>query len=160
MKTILGIDPAAETSVSDTGWAYGRYTDTTPFELLDYGIVPGGFEGFCRELKIRLARSHQRTPLYEYGWNADVIVCEKFVKWNPAADVTPLLVEGVVRYEWPNVVLQPASGKNTLIPDNFLKTQGHWLPGGHHNDSREALRHIYVYLATHDHRPTLELLRV
>lgn len=159
MVTILGIDPAAENPVSDTGWAYGRCTDTTPFELLDYGIVPGGFAGFCRELQIR-TRNNERPPFYNHAWDTDVIVCEKFVRWNPAADVTPLLVEGVVRYMWPNVVLQPASGKNTLIPDNFLKAQGYWLTSGHHKDARESLRHIYVYLATHDHRPTLELLRV
>ena len=137
---LLAIDPAAETSVSDTGWALLYYDEDAPATLLDSGVVHGGFTGFC-------------------GWalpESDVTVCEHYVVFNRAGDPTPLLVEGVVRYLRPDVVLQPSSGYKTAVSDTVLKNLGLWSTKGHHADERSALRHGLWYLKRMRHTPTLK----
>ena len=136
---LLAIDPAAESPISDTGWALLYYDDTTPATLVDSGVVNGGFAGFC-------------------GWvlpDSDVTVCERFVRFRSQADSTPQLIEGVVRYLRPNVVLQPSSGYKTAVSDAVLKNLGLWSTKGHHADERSALRHGLWYLKKIKHMPTL-----
>lgn len=137
---LLSIDPAAEREISDTGWVLLRYDDNTPATLVDGGVVHGGFEGF-------------RT------WNlptSDVTVCEKYVVFNKAGDPSPMLIEGVVRYLRPDVVLQPSSGKNTAVGNDVLKRLGLYSTTGHHADEREAARHGVWYLKKARHVPTLK----
>lgn len=139
MTVLLSIDPAAERAVSDTGWALLEYDDNTPATLVDGGVVHGGFEGF-------------RTWTLP---DSDVTVCEKYVKFRAEGDPTPLLIEGIVRYLRPDVVLQPSSGYKTAVPDRVLKTLGFWTTTGHHADQRSALRHAVMYLKKARHLPTL-----
>lgn len=158
-RTVLAIDPAAEREQSDTGWALGTFSEDEPLEIIDSGVVHGGFDGFVSQLG---QTQDEMTTLQIKIMHAKIIICEKFVVWEPRADSTPRLIEGIVRYLRPDTVLQPASGKNTLVPDLFLKKQGHWgtqsSGAGHHRDRVEAIRHIYVYLAKNYHIPTLKLL--
>lgn len=155
MTTILSLDPGAERTVSDTGYCYGEFEDNKPFRLLDSGVVHGGFNGFVRSAK-------SFGKLEPYIFTADIVVCEQFISWEPRADSTPRLIEGVVRYLRPDAVLQPASGKNTLVPNKFLRAQGYWgtkgTGAGHHRDRVEAIRHAYFYLARNSHIPTLREL--
>ena len=147
MTTLLAFDPAAERRVSDTGWAWGYFDDTTPFTLQGGGVIHGGFEGFCQWV-----REHKYPVV-------DTTIVEHFIMFNRKADPTPLLVEGVIRFRWPDTVLQPSTGKNTLVSDDELKAYGLWDTIGHHRDFVEASRHALVYLVKQRHVPTLRKLK-
>ena len=100
-----------------------------------------------------------RTWYYEFlaqQNNEDIVVCEQWVDRNiRGADRSPLLIEGAVRFLWPEVVLQPASGKNTAVSDQALKNLGVYTVGGHHHDIREATRHAVLYCKKQLHLPTI-----
>jgi len=84
------------------------------------------------------------------------VVCEKWVDRNIAgADRSAMLVEGAVRFLWPKVVLQPASGKNTAVSDEVLTRLGVYTAGGHHRDILEATRHGVWFVKKQKHLPTL-----
>jgi hypothetical protein len=143
---LLSIDPAAERSVSSTGWALGEFSDTEPYTLRDSGVIEGGFAGFSAN-KGRLC------------WFAEIVVVEHYVVYNRNGDPTPLLIEGVVRDKRPDTVLQGSSGKNTLVSDKNLKDAGLWSTTGHHHDEREAVRHALVYLIKARHIPTITFVK-
>ena len=153
MTTILSLDPSAERTISDTGYCYGEFDDNKPFRLLDSGVVRGGFNGFVSRLN---ETQDGLDTLYNRILSADIVVCEQFISWEPRADSTPRLIEGVVRYLRPDAVLQPSSGYKTAVSDDVLKQLGLWTTEGHHADSRSATRHLIMYLKNNLHRPTLE----
>lgn len=162
MTTILAIDPAAERAVSDTGYCYGEFTDDMEFKVIDSGVIHGGFRGFESAAHPYLPAGMDFSlcdPLLE----ADIIVYEKFVTYNKVADPSQMLIEGVIRYIRPDAVGQPSSGKNTLVPNDFLKKKELWgtkgSGAGHHRDEVEAIRHAYYYLARNQHIPTLRELQ-
>lgn len=144
--TLLGIDPGG-TGKGHTGVVLLGYSDTEPAHLVESWAVGGGLEGFlhwARETGLL-----QRQPL---------VICETFVNRNiPGVDLTPVLVEGAVRTLCNDVILQPASGKNTAVPDDVLKRLGLYDigTGDHHADRREAARHVVRYLKNVQHMPTL-----
>lgn len=161
MTTILAIDPACERAVSDTGYCFGHYTDEAEFEVLDSGVIHGGYRGFTNQM---LTGSDVIPDPFEgHIRHADIIVYEKFVTYNKVADPSQMLIEGVIRYLRPDAVGQPSSGKNTLVPNDFLKEKGLWgtkgSGAGHHRDEVEAIRHAYYYLARNKHIPTLKELQ-
>lgn len=149
MPTLLAIDPATERAVSDTGWACATFDATQPFTLVDSGVTHGGFEGFCANFDFDRLRE------------TDIVVCEKYIPYNNFGDPKPLLIEGVVRYLRPTVVLQPSSilSKNGLVGPNTLKALGLYSTTGHHNDINSAVAHALCYVITLPHKPTLEMLR-
>lgn len=163
MTTILAIDPAAARPVSCTGWAYAGFSDTQPFRLLGGGAIKGGFNGFVDFL--RLNRDSLSPDRLHPAFNVprpDVIVCEKYIPYNRSSDPTPLMVEAIVRYLEPDVVMQPSSilSKGGLVPDERLKQLGLYSTEGHHRDRNSAVKHaLYYVLAYLGHLPTLELLR-
>ena len=148
MIGLLSIDPSAESSTSDTGLAYGSFSSDKPYTLIESGNIHGGFNGFCEWLKDNT-----------YVLTVDIVVCEHYIVYNRAGDPTPLLTEGVIRYLRPDTVLQPSTGKNTLVSDDELKNYGLWSTSGHHHDEREAVRHSLVYLVKQRHLPTLMKLK-
>lgn len=151
-ETLLSIDPGGVGG--HTGIGLFKFDDSTPVTLVDSWAVPDQLDGF-REWVSRDAE------MYEDFTYADHVVCEKFVNRNiPGADLSPLLIEGVVRYLRPDVVLQPAASKNTIVPDAILKKMGLWFErsGDHHADRREAARHALIYMRNIKHRPTLEAM--
>lgn len=158
MTTILAIDPAAETPTSDTGWALALFSETEPFELLNSGVIHGGFEGFCRIhnelLEIRLLMS-------EVGLDPDRVVVENYIPYNSLGDSSPRLIEGVVRFLRPDAVLQPSSvlSEKGLVPDSLLKAMGLWSTLGHHNDEVSAIKHALHYVLASRHKPTLKAIR-
>ena len=153
MTTILSLDPSAERAISDTGYCYGEFEDNKPFRVLDSGVVHGGFNGFVSRLN---ETQDGLDTLYNRILSADIVVCEQFISWEPRADSTPRLIEGIVRYLRPDTVLQPSSGYKTAVSDDVLKRLGLWTTEGHHADSRSATRHLIMYLKNNLHRPTLE----
>lgn len=155
MTTLLAIDPCAERPVSNTGWAFGRFTDTEPFVLLDSGVVEGGFNGLCETLQWALGAIHPlRAALIR---DASIVVVEHYIAYNKAGDISPVLAEGVVRYFRPDAVLQPSNALS-YVSDGMLKAQGIYSTEGHHRDVNSAVKHALAYLRNAGHRPTLELL--
>ena len=146
--TLLGIDPGG-TGKGHTGIVYlwlgedGRL----PPVVLETWAVPGGLEGF-----------REWAEHYYLLAGANTVVCETFVNRNiPGVDLTPVLIEGAVRYVRPDTILQPAAGKNTAVPDKVLDRLGLLDIGksDHHRDRREAARHAIWYLKKVQHMPTL-----
>lgn len=140
-RTVLGIDPGG----------VGGHTgivllDSDTLTLADSWAVSGELDGF---LEWYDTTGQHLQP--------DAVICEHFINRNiKGADLTPCFIEGAVRALWRDVVLQPASGKNSAIPDEALKRFGLYaFPGDHHHDRREAVRHVLWYLKSRYHRPTL-----
>lgn len=148
LQTILALDPAAERSVSCTGWSYGTFSDDEAFSVVASGVITGGFKGFCDDWAIKRLLNA-----------SNVIVCEKYIPFKKAGDPSPMKIEAVIQYVRPDTVLQPSTGKNTIVPDALLKALGLWTTTGHHHDEREATRHALVYLVKQKHPATLELVK-
>lgn len=146
MPLILGIDPGG--TGGHTGAVLVEYTGGTTPDLLTSWAVAGDMDSFRQWWNYDVRR-----------WGFDLVVCEMFVNRNkPGADLTPMLFEGAVRYLVPDVVLQPAAGKNTAVPDRALVNLGFSkdaFKGDHHGDRWEALRHVIWYIRKQDHVPTL-----
>lgn len=144
MDYFLGVDPGG------VGGHTGVVLLNDDLTLEASWAVPGELEGFL-EWYDTIGTS--LTP--------EVVICEHFVNRNiKGADLTPCFIEGAVRALWRDVVLQPASGKNTAVPDHVLKRLGLYaFPGDHHHDRREAARHIVWYLKSRYHQSVLEAFR-
>lgn len=143
-STLLAFDPAAEVAVSDTGYALFEYTADAPPTFVQSGVIHGGFEGFSNWLRT--------TPL-----EADTVVCEQFIHYNAAADISPLLIEGAIRSYYKDVVLQPSSALG-MVSEAQIKALNMWSEEGHHADANSATRHAIFYLRSVRHTPTLRLL--
>lgn len=164
MHTILSIDPGGVT----TGIVLLGYADTEPANLLTSWAVPGGVEPF-REWVDRTVewlgdgytkdQTEIRHPNSIAPRCIDTVVCEKFVPRNiPGADYSPLVLEGVVQWIWPQVVWSPASGYKGAVPDVAMERLGFSkadFGGDHHADRWSALRHALRYLKAQKHLPTL-----
>ena len=142
---ILAIDPGGKPPNGTTGVALFRIGARV--ELVDTWAIEGGAYGFSDWL----------TNMRHFLRHVDVVVCEKYVPYNKAGDPSPMLIEGMVLHEWPTAVFQPASGKNTAIPDYVLKAQGWYDDKSHHHDVREAIRHGLFYLKKLNHHAVLQL---
>ena len=149
-ETLLCIDPGGKGG--DTGIVMIEYGDNMPARAFFSRVVSNGFEGFIDDRTFSFA-----------GYHPDHVVCETFVNRNiPGADLTPILIEGAVRwiFSYPGkLTLSPAAGKNSMVTDEVLKKMDMWFPGDHHHDRREAARHGLIWLKNvKKHRPTLEAM--
>lgn len=144
---LIAFDPAAETEVSDTGYAILEYDEGSNPVLAESGVIRGGFHGFCSWIGDHYNRVEE----------CDTVICEKFVLYNMAADITPTLTEGVVRFLFPDVVLQPSNILG-VITDNHLRKMDLYTTEGHHNDRNSAVKHALYYLRSQRHTPTLRML--
>ena len=143
---ILSIDPGGKGG--DTGIVLLGYTSEFRPSCIESWAVPNGLGGF--------------TDWYYTDWlprhdafNGTVVV-EQFVHFKAVQiETTPILIEGAVRFIWPNAVLSPASGKNTAVPDEVMKRLGLYIAGDHHRDRNEACRHALRWLKNQKHIPTL-----
>lgn len=144
---VLAIDPgSSKAQVSHTGIVFMNGT-----KLMDSWAVPHGIDGFREWYKASGFYVHHDTPgiCYPAVHEPMTVVCEQFVdRQVRGADRTPMLVEGAVRFLWPDVVLQSASGYKTAVPDDVLKALDLWkFPGkDHHDDRRAAARHAIRFL--------------
>lgn len=146
MSRILSIDPGGKGG--DTGIVLIEYDDTQPATLVDSWAVHDGFDGFCQWW---FDYTSGNDPHVDYH------IVETFVNYGrPGADLSPLLIEGVVRYTYPDVILSPASGKNIAAPDAVLRRLGLYTPGDRHRDRTEAARHAVRWLKKQGHVPTLK----
>lgn len=146
---LLSIDPSGDPR-GHTGIVLLSYDQDTPATLVDSWAIPGGVPAFTAwynvNTKYGLA-GHPRT----------VWVVEHFVDRQIAgADRSAMLVEGAIRFVRPDVVLSPASGYKTAVPDSVLRRLGLWFTGDHHADRNSAARHAIRYLKNQKHIPTLK----
>lgn len=165
MKTILSIDPSGSPA-GHSGIALVQYGDDTPATLLASWAVQGGLEPFRQWLSDHTTHSGKAWVHSTSAWDdlgeayyIDTVIVEHFVNRNvPGADISPVGMEYVVRWLWPDAVLSPASGKNSKFPDCNMENLGFSkkdFAGDHHGDRWEALRHALVWLKSEGHIPTL-----
>ena len=148
-KRILSIDPGGKGG--DTGIVLLSYSDDTLPFLVNSWAIGRGLEGF---------KDWYLDAWYGYSYATTVIV-EQFVHYKAIQiETTPILIEGAVRFIWGDVVLSPASGKDTAVPDwamdnlGFSRTD---FGGDHHADRYQACRHAIRWLKNQGHKPTLEV---
>lgn len=143
---VLSIDPGSsnpKTEVSHTGIVL---LDGTT--LVDSWAIPNGIDGFREWGSHHIDGDSVLTDAGSWVW-VDFVVCEQFVdRQVMGADRSPLLIEGAVRFLWPDVVLSPPGGYKTAVPDYVLKKLGLWDFGAkdHHADRVSAARHAIRYL--------------
>lgn len=161
MTLLVSLDPGKV-----TGCAIGCFTDTTPYERLDYFAIQGGLEGFIDFAESRWCceetMSLWEDPLHE-GLDP-ILISERFVLRSNAfvADTTPLLIEGAMAAWHLDPVYQLRSDK-ALVPDQILKDNGWWVTGKmcgwkDGRDVNDSLIHALVYLKRKKHEPTLRKL--
>lgn len=145
---VLGVDPGGA-KTGETGIVLVRYSDKRPAEMLDSWAVGGGVEGF-----LAWYNGGSVDPKA-----MDYVIIEHFVNRNiRGADLTPCFVEGAVHalfYNHARIVLQPASGKDTAVPDKNMRAAGYYVPGGHHKDVNSAMKHVLFWLKKQRHAATL-----
>lgn len=170
MQHILSIDPSGDIR-GDTGISVIGYDDNTPAHGVASWAIPGGiesFRGWSTEQTNRFAGYTYIDPTGEWGdgWldedgsavHIDTVIVEQFVNRQiKGADISPLGMQYIVQWVWPDAVLSPASGKNTAVPDSVLKALGLYDDKSHHHDVREASRHAVWWLKKQKHLPTLKV---
>lgn len=159
MRTVLSIDPSGVPN-GQTGIVLLGYDDETRAFLIGSWAVTGGVNGFRSWLNEFLPSYPHRQLTPWNGWHdlsVDTVVVEQFIdRQIRGADRSPLLVEGIVRFLWPDAVLSPASGYKQAVPDDVLKRLGLWFTGDHHADRNSAARHAVRWLKNQKHVPTLD----
>lgn len=147
-KWVLSIDPGGKGG--DTGIVLLGYTPETRPVLVDSWAVKDELRGFRDWYDWFIGEAY--GPEY-----AHTVIVERFVHFKAVQiETTPILIEGAVRFIWPNAVLSPASGKNTAVPDEAMKRLGLYIAGDHHRDRNEACRHALRWLKNQKHVPTLK----
>ena len=153
---LLAIDPGAKGG--HTGIVLLSVPEDKPAQLAESWAIPGG----VGPMLDWLTKDCIAALLNGVG----VVVIEHFVSPRQGGiNIEPAYVEGAIqgylRSFWgddQDVVLSPAAGKNTAVPDHAMDRAGFpksLFKGDHHNDRWEALRHALWYLKRTDHRPTL-----
>ena len=149
-KWLLSIDPGGKGG--DTGIVLLRYRDDEAPTLVNSWAIGGGLDGF---------RDWYLNAWYGLGI-AETVIVENFVHFKAIQiETTPILIEGAVRFIWPNAVLSPASGKDTQMPDTMMEKLGFskaGFSGDHHSDRWSALKHALRWLKHNRHIPTLKLI--
>lgn len=147
---VLAIDPgSSRAQVSHTGIVLLSGTTLWDSWAVDSGVA--GFGAWARHhVSLRGGPPYGVRNSQDKWVDVDAVVCEQFVdRQVMGADRSPLLVEGVVRFLWPEVVLQPASGYKSQMPDEIMEKLGFSsksFGGDHHKDRWSALRHGLLYL--------------
>ena len=143
MTVILGLDPGIKTGYSI--WLYDAFT---PPRHIEHGTIPGGHRGLAQWWRMR-ADVDGFMP-----W--DEVVSESFIPDGRTAfpEIDPLRSEGLLYALWPETVFQRNLYK-AHVTDEKIKEMGLWWPGLGHD--RDSLRHVFAYLKTRKHAPTLRL---
>lgn len=129
-----------------TGWASFEVHRDEPIELIGSGMISGGVKGFVEWVD-------EDLPL-ELEGASFTVVSELFIPDGRTRkpDLTPLKIEGVLSYLWPDWVGQ----RNVMkmhAPDEMLKRLGLWKPGAGHD--RDGIRHGLAYAKAQGHMPTI-----
>lgn len=135
---LLALDPGGT-----TGWSRWRVHEDEPIELINHGMLKGGYETFC-----------ELVSNTEFLDEPEFIVSESFKidGRTPSPDVTPLRIEGVLSYVRPDTEYQPNTYKS-LVPDQLLRDAGFWFPGDGHD--RDSARHALAWAFKNRHLPSL-----
>lgn len=146
---LLSIDPSGDPR-GHTGIVLLSYDQDTPATLDESWAIPGGLPEFTKWY-------NEYNTYSPVGWKDTIWVVEQFVdRQIMGADRSAMLVEGAIRFVRPDVVLSPASGYKTAVPDSVLRRLGLWFTGDHHADRNSAARHAIRYLKNQKHIPTLK----
>lgn len=143
---ILSIDPGGKGG--ETGVSIGHFSNTEPYSLEDYIALPSGPVAFMDWYSVNL------------DYEIDVHIVEDFIQWEPRSDPSPLELIGLCKWLFQDseVYFRPAN-KKSIIKDNHLKTLGAYVPGGHHRDVTESVRHAVAWLVKDKrHLPTMKVL--
>lgn len=150
MRYLLTIDPGGESGGGgETGIAFGEYSPSVPYKLVDYWAIPAGVEAF----KIWFDRHRREVDM-------STVICENFVTYKANVDFSPLKLIGAIQVLIPDVILQVPQKRRIITPEQ-LKLLGAYVPGGHHRDVTEAVRHGVAWLIKDQkHLPTQKVILV
>lgn len=84
---------------------------------------------------------------YVRSFKPDVVVYEGFDLWTAAADLTPVELIALMRWEWrraPWKLVQQNPSERSVITPERLKRWGLWTPGK--KDAMSAMQHLITYL--------------
>lgn len=153
-KLVLSIDPGKA-----SGWSLWVYDDDAPFRRLEYGLIPGGYDGFMNWAELHLAGYRDATIIFE-RFNP------KLGTGDGAKDYEAMLIEGglraVARALSIRVVLHEI-GMKALCSDAALKRAGLWIENEDVDwedarDVNDSQIHALAYAkGTLGHDPTIEL---
>lgn len=140
---LLSLDPG-----KCTGWSLWIVRDDAPIDLIDYGQVSGGVDGFVDWWR----------KMQQGGLSWDTVVSESFRLdgRTPSPDLTPKLIEGALAVLWPRSVIYQANTYKVHAPDDLLKRAGLWQKGMPH--ANDAIRHAIAWAKLSGHLPTIKWL--
>ena len=158
MSKILSIDPGMS-----TGLVRATVEDDAPPTIAWKEQIEGGLNGLIE------------FSLWDYVSDMDRVVCEKFHPRQMARsyrmdELEPLRIEGYV-LSANHVTLFRQPEQRHLFKESdafeksaaFLKWAGYWSTGSEFgykdaNDANSAMMHLFSYLRSMKHRPTIRLL--
>lgn len=155
---LLAIDPSGDPK-GHTGIVLLSVPEDRPAQLEESWAIAGGIEAMIDWF--------EKDGIRDILDDMDVLVVEHFVNRNiKGADIGPAYVEGAIQgyaaaLMSAEIVLSPAAGKNTAVPDHAMTRMGFSkddFAGDHHADRWESLRHALRYLKRADHRPTVRAM--
>ena len=148
MRYVLAIDPGGESGKGgETGIALGQYGPSVPYQLVDYWAIPAGVDAFMIWFK-------RHTQVIEQS----TVICENFITYKANVDFSPLKLIGAVQALIPDAILQAPQKRLIITPDQ-LKLLDAYIPGGHHRDVTEAIRHGVAWLVKDQkHMPTQKVV--
>lgn len=153
-KHVVAFDPGKA-----TGWSRWEYLPEQPLRRLDYGLIPGGLDGF-----IDWCIQHHRYL------RESTLICEGFVPESMAVEWRiPIRIEGALAaiaaaYAVPPPIFQARATKRS-VTDAVLKRSGLWLlnsdPKIGWEDARDvndSQLHALAWAKHEGHLPTIAAL--
>jgi hypothetical protein len=148
-KKILAIDPGGLGGT--TGIVVLDVKPDAVPEVIYAKAIPDnlpGFRAWCDDVN------------FDETYRDFLLVIEHFELRGTKADITPVYIEGVVRFYYPDAILQRPSlvFSNKLLNTADLSHFTADFGKDHHKDQISALKHALYYLLTNNHRATIETL--
>lgn len=146
---ILVFDPGEA-----TGWSLWLLDDDAPMQRVEFGVIPGGVDGFLDWIETRL------------GSLRPTIICERYdpLRGGRFKNYTAMYIEGALRAVCRALALEiiwQDPDMKTLCSDECLKTNGLWIENDEvewedARDANDTQRHALGWGKTIDHEPTVE----
>jgi hypothetical protein len=148
---VVAIDPGGNTGIVSIEIDEASVQDVisnqslSSHALVQHANVEGKLELFdvdCRD--VMKGFSQMNTLLHSV--EPDIIVYETFDLWTVAADLTPVELIALMKWEWRNWanLVQQNPSERSVITDKRLKDWGLWYPG--RKDVNAAMKHLLVWI--------------